>query len=270
MPGTDPQSERDLEGILSRSQYEVTPDGFEYFVADLDPTVGISTGRVVREPNRSELTLVLSNALPKGTRLKIAQTTVDTELYLDEGRYGIAKAIKANLSWFDNESFAQNIAAINALIVEMHGQMGAILGNPTISAEYKRRIREEGRSALGMLATITGLSDAGAHALDELSSQELWLPHSDRDPIDLQAFMRTPRGTEKVRFRMMPEKSDKHHCANCSGHIIPHSDRVTLVLSQSDGYSDHHHYHFPCFASAVMPRMDMKTIEPVPARQNQK
>lgn len=249
-----------LEDLLSRSTAQETQDGFVYYVAPPEEPMGLGTGKSFRDPEQTDLTLVVNGNLFPENREKIAQVAVAGEVHLDHGRYHLAKAIDEILSYTDDDSFFNNIQAINMLFEELQIDRKALRSNQQIDNETRAFVDKIASSAIGTLATKRGISDDAVDARNRLLDLGLVLPDTEVKDTELNGFLRTKAGTVKASFKHMKEKSERHTCAHCSSQIIQGSSRVTLGLEKNDGYSDHHHYHMPCFDSYVLPRFDFKTF----------
>jgi hypothetical protein len=266
IPGVSDTYSKELDVVLSRASVETTPDGFEYFVADPNEQMGLTMGSVFRTPEQSDLTLVINGNVAQEDRQKIATASMVGEFHLDADRYWLALALHEVLGWNDDAGFNKNIRAINIMFDALRAQSAAIQQNPEVDAQTKARLRLEARSAMGVLATYRGVTDIGLEAYGEFNKQGLWIPHANVHEVELAGYIQTINGTVGASFKSMEEKSERHHCAGCSNQIIRGTTRVTLGLDTHDGYSDHHHYHYPCFIDKVIPKLDIGSITERPMK----
>ncbi|MDO8266097.1 MAG: hypothetical protein Q7T41_04115 [Candidatus Saccharibacteria bacterium] len=255
---------RDVERVLSSSRVEETSDGFAYFVSDPNEEMGLTMSTVFRTPEQSDLTLIVNGNVAKKDRLKIAAVAVAGEAYLEAERYWLARAIEDVVGWESDEEFVENVSAISLLLDALRIQISAIKKDPEIDPRVKARLELEAKSALGILATHRGVSDTGVEALGEFTKQGLWIPRANTDNVELAGALQTNRGLVTAGFVSMEEKSERHSCACCGAQIIKGTARMTLGLDVHDGYSDHHHYHIPCFIDSVIPRFRLDTMRERP------
>jgi hypothetical protein len=260
IPGMPDSYSAELDRVLSRASVETTPDGFEYYVSDPNDTMGLTMGCVRRTPEQSELTIIVNGNVQPEDREKIATTAVVAEGHLESERYWLARALYDVVSWKDDDEFNANIFAINLIADGLRHQSTAIQRDPTIDQRTKARLRDEARSALGILATYRGVTTDAKQVFTEFSKKGLQIPHSDTHELELAGRLQTKNGPVTASFKAMEEKSERHNCACCSAQIIRGTNRVTLGLDKNDGYSDHHHYHYACFVDTVMPKLDFESI----------
>ncbi len=266
VPGVDTNYERRLDKVLSRSSVESTTDGFTYYVSDISEPLGMSFGSVFRTPEQSALTLVINGNISPENRKKIATTAVEAEAHLDDERYWLAQALHEIIAWNDDKEFAENITAINIMFEAIRTQNASIQRDPNIDSLTKARLRLEALSAMGMLATYRGVTTLGVEAYDEFRKQGLWIPNVSAEEVELSGTLHRKNGPVVANFKAMEEKSERHNCACCGAQLIKGMTRVTLGLEVTDGYSDHHHYHQPCFIDSVIPRFNLATIVERPLR----
>jgi hypothetical protein len=265
-PGANPETTRAIENVLSRSSTELTADGFQFFVSPDDEPMPLTLGSVYRTPEQSNLTLIVNGSIDPDTRQKIANVVVAGESYLDNGRYWFAKATEEVVAWDTPTSFSENIMAINLMFQTLTAQRRRFREHADLDREAKWRLDLEAKSSIGWLAMYRGISDEAVEAQEHLLALGLKVPHSKTSDLELRGKLQTKNGAVSGSFKAMTERDDRHTCACCSGQIIKNSTRMTLGLDRNDGYSDHHHYHVPCFDVVVLPRFDVATVQEAPAK----
>jgi hypothetical protein len=266
VPGENPVIRENLDRLLDQSTPETTSDGFMYFVADPDASIGLSHGMVRRTPEQSEITLVLNGNAPREIRDKIAKITIGVEEHLDDNQYALAYAARDVLKWEDDSEFFENAACIDVFSNALKADLQWIQSSTDFSPQTKERLKLEAKAALGWTALYRGVSSEGLQAYTEFKQKGLWIPNSREHDVEICGFMKTKNGTVRASFKSMPEHSERHTCACCSSQILKDTTRMSVSLDKNDGYSDHHHYHITCFYESVLPKFDFETLEEAPIK----
>ena len=254
-----------MDYLAQHSSVEYTTDGFEYAVFDPEALTGTPTsvvlGSLIYRPDEIEMRLFLGEDMPPDVRASIADICIASAD--DYSRFGIARAgdeLLAAQSGQSDEEWQKTQQVLYHIRQNMRAhQQGLMLSNQA-GERVDPLIRETLHSTLGWVALRRGLSDAGNDAYDRLCNDGLWIPGFDSEQR-VVGLIRNKKGEVKVAgFLYMEEKSERHHCADCSGQILRGTNRITLQYEQPDSYSDHHHFHATCFLDSMLPRFDQSTL----------
>lgn len=247
--------EKRLLEIERTATIEESNDGFDYYVGDpelighRDEVIGIA--RLLSDS--VELELVVGEDVPKPARQVMVDILVDS--VSDHDRYGLSKAIEQRL---DNMDPQISQLAYSHIASNIHNQQRV-----TFAKNTHPLTRDTIRSTLGWVSTTRITRTEGLEALDALDEAGLYVPHFNSD-LRLGGAMTTKQGIVPVGITRTTEKSERHHCENCTGQILKQSPRITLTLDRPRTRFDHHHFHNSCFAETQLPRLSLDTakIEP--------
>lgn len=243
---------------------ETAPGGWDYFVADPEK-IGIESGVVghtIVSADQIEMELVLGEDIPKEARQIIASICADSAGLYD--RYAIPRTGDQHLQDADPNTKRITLTHI-ARNLEAHKRGIQIMDQKRKFSEIHPLTRDSMRSSLGWVALNRDLNATGREILDQLAGYDLFIPNLNSD-LRLGGILRTAKGPRPVGIVAATEKSEKHHCAGCSGQILLNTQRFTLSLDKPDSGYDHHHYHPVCLINTELPKLDLASarMEPNP------
>lgn len=261
-PEPDKAFDRYLDRLERHGGYEETPSGFAYTVADPERMGGDSliVGKSIvkpDDPDQIEFQLVLGEDMPAEARKLLAEICVDS-ISADD-RYCVARSADKILKASD-PSMAS--LALGHMRVNLgHHRRGIAFG----AHERNTRTVEMFRSTLGWTALVTEIGADGQYALSQLEKRGLFIPEFPTG-VRLAGNMRTQKGNQPIGITRAVERSERHHCADCSGQILKNTERVTTSLDKPLAQHDHHHYHWTCFIDKSLPKLEVRTatLEPNP------
>lgn len=260
-PGPPPyELDRELDRLVSQSHSRRTDSGFEFFVVDHEQMGGLTAGEIIRREGNTELLCILNDTIPPNDQENIANITLTAATIQSEARYKIPHAgqqLVESGSELDADTF-------RALEWIARDTLSTSRANSMLTPAEKGTLERESRSVIGWVAIHRDLTEEGEHEIEKLSSAGIIIP-GQKSEQQLTGLMLTGQArTTVASFQTMEERSERHHCADCSGQILRTTDRITLSLDENDGYSDHHHYHASCFADTILPKFNTDSLVLVP------
>lgn len=255
-----------LRFLTAGAELETSRRGFEYQVYDPAKTpdgADLVFGSVVSMPDQVEVDLYLSGTIPREVRGAMADICVASAP--DDDRYTVARAADTILGLRDGFQLDRSTIAFNALVMK-HMQGNMHLTQLGFDSQRKSgdkvqpRVMDTYRSTIGWLAFRRQLSDEGSSLYGQFSEGGLWIPHFESEERVTGLLQRKNGEYVKAGFVYMPENSERHHCAQCSGQLLKGTTRVTLQLDNADERLDHHHYHTTCFLDKVLPKFKFESL----------
>lgn len=259
-PGLDPDFSRFLDELARGAEIATTESGLDFTVYDPEHLDGLGNYLVLGEVHETkdsiDADIFVSGGLPPETTRSIAEICFAS--FESNDTYSVARAAERVLGLDAGDGADVDSGLVGSATMAIEQNLQAFhrgLGNRKRGENLPKSIIDTYRATLGWVALRRPLRESGERVFGELTEAGLWIPSFDSDQR-VSGLLQTKKGDQlKAGFMMMQERDERHACANCSGHIIKGSNRITLQLDEPTSQpTDHHHYHATCFVDNVLPK----------------